>query len=55
MENLFKDLDILNKGYLTKDSFFMTFKRNVKNIDMEEVVQMMEEMNLSSKAKIDFE
>ena len=41
MTNLFKDFDSLNAGYLTKESLLKTFKRNVRNIKMDDVIEMM--------------
>ena len=54
MMNLFKDFDSLNTGYLTKESLLKTFKRNMRNINMDDVIEMMEEVGLEPKEKIDY-
>jgi len=44
---LFKYLDVFNKGFLTKESFTKTFQRAGKNISEEMVIIMLQELNIN--------
>ena len=52
IKSLFTFLDNLHQGYLTKESLLLTFQRNAREIDLEKVESMMQELGISADAKI---
>ena len=55
VKNLFNFLDNHEQGYLTKESLLLTFQRNARDIEMEQVGSMMQELGIDNDAKIELE
>ena len=55
IKSLFDFLDNYDHKYLTKESLLLTFKRNAREIELEQVESMMEELGINADAQIDLE
>ena len=48
-------MDNHEQGYLTKESLLLTFQRNARDIEMEQVGEMMQELEINADTKIEYE